>query len=84
MAKRNFNVEPFDQDSDEDRYIATCAKIRNISLHALVKRLLKVIAKDQMVAAILDDTNHLQEREPGEKRFRRDARKSYGAKEYPL
>lgn len=87
MARRNINVDPFEQDSEEDRYLMACAKLRNITLHALVRRLLRTIAEDQMVPAILDDAQHLQTRDPGEHRFRGDSerpRKHYGAKEYPL
>lgn len=87
MTRRSFNVAPFEQGSEEDQYFTACAKLRNITPHAFIKRLLVAIAKDQMVAAILDDADSLQERKPGEQRFRGDSRGShprYGGKDYPL
>jgi hypothetical protein len=46
---------PFDESSDEGRYLIACARIRNCSMTSLGKRLLEAIAKDQMVLSILDD-----------------------------
>jgi hypothetical protein len=83
MGIRSFKVDPFDHGSEEDNYLTQCAKLRNISVHSLLKRLVRTIARDQMVGAILDDAEHLQDRKPGEKRFRGD-RRGYITKQYPL
>lgn len=42
-------------DTAEGEYLNACARIRNISLSALVRRLVRAAANDQMVSAILDD-----------------------------
>lgn len=48
------------EQTEKGRYFDACARIRGISTGALLNRLLTVIAKDQMVAAILDDEDKLR------------------------
>jgi len=43
------------EDAPDTEYLRACARIRNISLSALVRRLVDTIADDQMVASVLDD-----------------------------
>jgi len=48
------NVEP--QLSDEDKtYLIRCASIRKTSLTVLYQKLIEMIARDQLVLAVLDD-----------------------------
>ena len=43
---------------DEDRaYLDSCSRIRDISLSALLRRIITTITTDQMVGAILDDSD---------------------------
>lgn len=50
-------------------YLEACARIRDITARSLVRRLLTVIARDQMVACILDD-EAIRKRMKGERRYR--------------
>jgi hypothetical protein len=51
-------------------YFEACARIRNITVHALLKRLLKAIGEDQLVGSILDDQDEMAKRQRGEWRHR--------------
>jgi hypothetical protein len=51
-------------------YFEACARIRDISTKALVNRVMRAIATDQLVLAILDDGSE-RIRQPGEHRFHR-------------
>lgn len=51
-------------------YFESCARIRDISVTALLNRVLKTVADDQLVLAILDDES-ARNKQPGEYRFRR-------------
>lgn len=59
-----------EEDSEAERYFAACARIRNISPRALFRRLIDTIAKDQMVASVLDDEDEMAKRRKGEHRHR--------------
>ena len=54
----------------DPEYFNNCARIRDVALHSLLRRLLATIAEDEMVAAILDDADCLRERRQGEHRWR--------------
>lgn len=41
--------------SSEDEYLVSCARIRDIAVSRLVKELLHIILRDQLITAILDD-----------------------------
>ena len=56
-------------DSTAD-YLTACARIRNLNRTSLVRRLLDVIAKDMLVAGILDDEN-LRAKRPSQHKFKR-------------
>lgn len=58
-----------DTSTEEGRYLLTCARIRKCSTVALVKRLLEVVMKDQLVLSILDDESKPAERRHGEHGF---------------
>lgn len=58
-----------DTNTDEGRYLIACARIRKCSASALVKRLLEVVMKDQLVLSVLDDESKPAERRPGEHGF---------------
>ena len=44
-----------DLEDDDWEYVQACARIRKTSVHGLCKRLMHVIAQDQLVLAVLDD-----------------------------
>jgi hypothetical protein len=54
----------------ESDYLIACARIRNISTTKLVHKLMKAIAQDQLVLAVLDDEEQYGERERYQHRFR--------------
>jgi hypothetical protein len=51
-------------------YFRTCARIRNISLQSLMKRVVIAIAEDHLVQSILDDADDMTSRRKGEHRYR--------------
>lgn len=44
-----------DLETESGRYLLACCRIRHISLTNLINRLIKKIAEDQLVLAVLDD-----------------------------
>lgn len=72
--------------SEEQKdYIVRCAAIRQCSVSVLVRQLIRVIANDQMVLAVLDDDSQpLQNvgRPLGSKD--KQPRRRYGQEGYPL
>ncbi len=57
--------------SDETyQYLVKCARIRDITMSALCKRIVDHIAADQLVNSVLDDTDNLLEKRPGEHKYR--------------
>ena len=52
-----------------DLYFQTCARIRGITLTALMTRLADLIGQDQLVASILDDEAQIKVRRKGENRY---------------
>jgi hypothetical protein len=59
-----------DIDAADAEYFAACARIRNISPRALIRRVLGAIAEDHMVANVLDDQDAILSRRKGEHRYR--------------
>ena len=59
-----------DLESDGGRYLVSCARIRNIGMPVLLRRLVDVIAQDQMVLSILDDDSKRTQRSKSERRFK--------------
>jgi hypothetical protein len=53
-VKHQFNID-LDDDSDEYRYLMSCARIRGIRMQPFLRRLIASIARDQLVLSILDD-----------------------------
>lgn len=51
-------------------YLASCARIRDITLTALITKLIETIAQDQLVLSILDDDSRPAPREKGKHGFR--------------
>lgn len=70
---------PIDLDSDAGRYFTSCARIRNICMRSLMKRVIDVIAHDQLMTAILDDDGRTMVLHKGEHRFREAVVQSTGA-----
>ncbi len=56
---------------EQEDYFDTCARLRDISKTTLVRRLLKVIAEDQLVLSILDDDSKRGSKKKGEHSYRR-------------
>ncbi len=52
MAEVNLKLS---EDAPDTEYLRACARIRNISLTSLIKRLVDTIADGQLVASVLDD-----------------------------
>jgi hypothetical protein len=44
---------------EENQYLEACARMRRISKSKMVRRLLKVIMEDQMIASVMDDADKL-------------------------
>jgi hypothetical protein len=53
-VRHQFNID-LEDDSDEYRYLMSCARIRGIRMQPFLRRLINVIAKEQLVLGILDD-----------------------------
>jgi len=60
----------FNEQSETGRYLAACARIRDISIRSLTRRLVDTIAEDRLVSAVLDDGDHIQKRRQGEHRYK--------------
>ena len=60
----------FDMQSSTGQYLVACARIRDITVRSLTRRLVDVIAEDRLVLAILDDDEHVQKRRQGEHRYK--------------
>lgn len=60
----------FAENSEEGRYLRECARQRDISVTALVRRMIAVIAKDKLAESVLDDKPEEVEPKPGEYRYR--------------
>jgi hypothetical protein len=54
----------------DTEYFEACARIRNITATSLLRRIINAIARDQMVASVLDDDD-LKARLKGEHRYRK-------------
>lgn len=52
-----------------DLYLRSCARIRGITLTALMTRLADLIGQDQLVGSILDDGAEIKVRRKGENRY---------------
>ena len=52
--RHQFNIS-LEDDSDEYRYLMTCARIRGIRMQPFLRRLIETIAREQLVLGILDD-----------------------------
>lgn len=52
MAEINLKL---DEATSDTEYLRACARIRNISLTSLVKRIVDTVAEGQLVASVLDD-----------------------------
>jgi hypothetical protein len=59
----------FDEHSETGRYILTCARIRDISVKSLMRRMFIAISEDQLVASVLDDADSMKTRNKGEHRY---------------
>lgn len=59
----------FDHNTEHGQYIIACARIRNMTVTHLVRELVDVIARDQLVLAVLDDDSK-PERRRSEHKFR--------------
>ena len=59
----------FDLDSEQGRYLKTCARIRDLSITRLTQILMNKIAEDQLTTAVLDDDGQ-HEHCKHERRFR--------------
>ncbi len=50
-------------------YLVKCARIRDVSVNGLVRRLMDVISRDELVMSILDDGGAKMKLGKGEHRF---------------
>ena len=57
------------KDSDQGRYLRTCARIRDVSMTRLAQIMIDKIAEDQLTEAVLDDAGQ-HERRKSEHRFK--------------
>lgn len=58
------------KESSNWRYLVECARARDISVTALVQRIVDDALDSKLIDSILGDEKHLLERRPGEHRFR--------------
>ena len=49
------NIDHVELTEDQREYYLRCARIRQTSVISLLRRIIKVVANDQLVLAILDD-----------------------------
>ena len=42
-------------DTNEGRYLVSCARIRDVTVSHLVKKVIEVTTRDQLIEAVLDD-----------------------------
>ena len=42
-------------DTNEGRYLVSCARIRDVTVTHLVKKVIDLVVQDQLVEAVLDD-----------------------------
>jgi hypothetical protein len=54
---------------EQSAYFSACARARNVSVSALMKRIVDAITKDDLVLSILDD-NNCEAKRPGERSYR--------------
>ncbi len=59
----------FDPKTEAGRYLVSCARIRKIAVSVMVRRMVDVIADEQLVLSILDDESR-PSRNPSEHCFR--------------
>lgn len=64
------NILLKDFTDEHDGYFDACARLRDISKTALLKRLLDVIGRDQLVLSILDDDSKPEPKKKGEHGYR--------------
>jgi hypothetical protein len=55
---------------EELAYFNSCARIRDVCQTALMRRVLGAVLRDQLIASVLDDENHLRKLAKGEHRYR--------------
>lgn len=65
--------------SDASDYLDACARIRGISMSAMIRRLLETIAHDRLVLSILDDDSKALRRK-GERSPRAKPKSDSGAR----
>lgn len=76
MRRRNrdennlYATIPFDRTSEQFKYMQVCARNRDISITALFKRIIDDVAKEQLVAGVLDDEDDLLTKRRGEHPYR--------------
>jgi hypothetical protein len=67
LMKIDFDVN---ENTEAGRYLTACARIRDITVRSLTRRLVDAIADDQLVSAVLDDGDTIQKRKQGEHKFK--------------
>jgi hypothetical protein len=65
----NLHLKGIPDDSEEMRYFLACARLRGITATSLLRRLLTVVTKDQLIPSILDDEGEKPGPREGEKRY---------------
>jgi hypothetical protein len=62
-----FNI---DLTAEEEAYLHACARIRDVAIKPLARRVLLSVLRDQLIASVLDDETNLRKRAQGEHRYR--------------
>lgn len=57
-------------DTEEGQYLVRCARIRDVTITHLLRRVVNAVARDQLVAAVLDDNDSKKRHERHTRRFR--------------
>jgi hypothetical protein len=67
MARISFD---FDETTVEGAYLLACARIREVHVAVLARRIIDVAMRDQLIPAILDDSDKLVTRKRGDHKFK--------------
>ena len=57
-------------ESEEGQYLVRCARIRDVTVTHLLRRVVNAVARDQLVAAVLDDNDSKKRHERHTRKFR--------------
>lgn len=70
-TKRSTQIQVWlNKETDNWQYLVECARIRDITVTALIQRIVDDAASSKLIVSILDDERHLLDKRRGEHKFR--------------